>query len=463
MKSLQCWALAAALLPAPLLAGPVHEYKLDNGLKLIVKEDHRAPVAVSQIWYKVGSSYEQEGKTGLSHVLEHMMFKGTEKYPAGEFSRVMAANGASENAFTSQDYTAYFQSLETSRLKVSFEMEADRMRNLAMQDKEFQKERQVVIEERRLRTEDKPNSLTYEYFQATAYQTSPYKNPVIGWMSDLENMQLEDLNAWYKQWYAPNNATLVVVGDVQPEEVLALAKQYFGDLKPSPPAKPVSRPEVEQLGTKRITVKRPAKLPYLIMGYKVPGLKTAQDPAEAYALEVLAYVLDGGDSSRLTKNLVRGSQIATSASAGYDLYGRLEDLFTFSGIPAQDRSMAELEQALREQIKDMQDKLASVEELDRVKAQLVASKVYELDSVFYQGMKIGTLETVGLDWRLHDEYMSKIMAVTPEQIQAVARKYLIDDTLTVAVLDPQPLQENGKNGKNGAASTASPDRMGDVK
>ncbi|MCP4698129.1 MAG: insulinase family protein [Gammaproteobacteria bacterium] len=440
LKFFLSWAI---LFPGLLFAqaGQVHEYMLDNGLKLIVKEDHRAPVAVSQIWYKIGSSYEQSGKTGLSHLLEHMMFKGTNRYAAGEFSRIMAANGARENAFTSADYTAYFQRLEKSRLRVSFEMEADRMRNLVLEETEFAKEKKVVIEERRLRTDDKPTSLAYEVFKATAYQTSPYQNPTIGWLSDIQNLSLADLQAWYTQWYSPNNATLTVVGDVVPREVLALAKKYFGPLKSAPAIKPLSRPEVKQLGIKRVVIKRPAKLPYLIMGYKAPVLKTATNEWEPYALEVLAEVLDGDDSARLTKHLVRGQEIAASVGAGYDLYSRLTDLFVFSGVPAGDHSVSDLETALREQIKQAQETLVTKSELDRIKIRLQTSKIYELDSVFYQAMQIGMLETVGLNYKLLDEYVDKVTAVTPEQVQAAARKYLLDEGLTVAVLEPLPLKK----------------------
>ncbi len=423
---------------APLIAGEVHEFTLDNGLQLVVKEDHRAPVVVSQIWYKVGASYEQEGKTGLSHMLEHMMFKGTKKYSPGEFSRIMAANGAQENAFTGSDYTAYFQTLEKSRLHISFEMEADRMRYLVLTEDEFVKERQVVAEERRRRTDDKPISLMYEHFLATAYQTSPYHNPVIGWMSDIQNYSLADLQAWYQRWYAPNNAIVVVVGDVEPQAVLALAKQHFGPLKPSEMTPPHPRPEVEQFGVKRLTVKLPAKLPYLIMGYKVPVLKTLdkENRWKAYALEVLANILDGGDSARLSKNLIRGQEIATSASADYETFSRLTELLTLSGMPTNAHTVEELEKAFQEQIKQLQTTLVEPAELERVKTQLRASEVYELDSLFYQGMKIGLLETVGLDWQLFDHYLDNIKAVTAEQVQAVARQYFIDKNLTVAVLEP---------------------------
>ena len=430
-------------IPTILMAGDVHEFEFDNGLRLIVKEDHRAPVVVNQVWYKIGASYEMEGKTGLSHILEHMMFKGTEKYPPGEFSRIMAVNGARENAFTGTDYTAYFQTIEKSRLPISFEMEADRMRNLVLTEKEFVKERKVVLEERRTRVEDRPISLMYEHFRATAYQTSPYQNPIIGWMNDIEKCTLADLQTWYQRWYAPNNAIVVVVGDVEPSAVFALAKKYFGPLKPSKLQEPLQRPEVKQLGTKRVTVKAPAKLPYFLMGYKVPVLNTLakENQWEIYALEVLAYILDGGNSARLSKHLVRGQQIASSVNVGYDIFSRLTELFTFSAMPTSTHTVAELEKALREQIKQLQTTLVEPAELERVKTQLRASQVYELDSLFYQGMKIGLLETVGLDWQLFDSYLDNLKTVTPEQVRTVARKYLIDERLTVADLEPLPLSE----------------------
>ncbi len=416
----------------------VHEYMLDNGLKVIVKEDHRAPVVISQVWYKVGSSYEHNGITGVSHVLEHMMFKGTEKHAPGEFSRIISENGGSENAFTGRDYTAYFQQLEKSRLEVSFEMESDRMRNLKLLDEEFAKEVRVVMEERRLRTEDNPQSLTYEQFASTAFVNNPYGNPVIGWMNDLENMTNDDLRKWYEMWYAPNNATLVVVGDVDPEEVYQLAKKYYGVHKRGEVATIKPRVEAPQKGEKRLLVKAPAELPYMMMGYKVPTL-TPEGNWEPYALEVLAAVLDGGKSARFEKLLVREKQIASSIGTGYGMTGLHNDMLTFSGTPAQGQTVEDLELAIREQVQRLHHELVSEEELARIKAQVVASDVYQRDSVYYQAMLIGTLETVGLSWKLLDKYVDRIRAITPQQIQQVAQKYLIDDNLTVANLIPQPI------------------------
>ena len=417
----------------------VQSFQLDNGMKVLVLENHRAPVVVSQVWYKVGGSYEHDGITGISHVIEHMMFKGTPKYPAGKFSEIIAANGGKENAFTSMDYTAFFQRIASDRLELCLELESDRMRNLLLSADEFKKEIEVIKEERRMRTDDSPTALTYERFNAIAYNNSPYRHPIIGWMEDLDTMTVDDVRDWYRTWYAPNNATLVVVGDVNADDVLKLAKTYFGPLKPSviPQLKP--RREIEQHGVQRVQVRVPAKVPYLIMGYKAPELINAENTDDAYALEVLSGLLDGGSSSRLTRNLVRGKQIATSVSASYDLYAMHDRVFTLLALPASDNGVDELEAALKQELRDIQQKPPSSQELERVKAQVVASNVYEQDSSFYLGMQLGILETTGLGWQRKDEYVDRVNAVTVEQVQEVARRYFTDDRLTVAVLDPLTL------------------------
>jgi len=442
--------LCISLLP-PLLWAQVHEFQLDNGLRILVKEDHRAPVVVSQIWYKVGASYEHDGITGVSHVLEHMMFKGTKKHGPGEFSRIIAENGGRENAFTGRDYTAYFQQLEKGRLEISFEMEADRMRNLLLPPEEFAREVKVVMEERRMRTEDNPQALTYEQLNAAAFVNSPYHHPIIGWMEDLRSLEIDDLKEWYRRWYAPNNATLVVVGDVDPQAVLELARKHYGPLEPSELSPPKPRIESRQRGMRRVTLRVPAKLPYLVMGYKVPVLKTAEAEWEPYALEVLAGVLDGGNSARLSRRLVRKQQLAANAGAGYDLYAMRQSLFLLDGTPAEKHTTAELEKALRAEIERLKEEPVTAEELARVKAQVVAGKTFERDSLFYQAMQMGTLETVGLGWQRMEEYSDKVAAVTAEQVRAVARKYLVDDHLTIAELKPLPLEnDSGNHGKGEA-------------
>lgn len=452
MRKLKNLAWLALMLPG-LTWAQVSEFDLDNGLKLIVKEDHRAPVVVSQVWYKVGSSYEHNGITGISHVLEHMMFKGTKNLKPNEFSQIIADNGGEHNAFTGQDYTAYYQKLHKDRLEVSFKHESDRMRNLIIDEEELFKERDVVAEERRMRTDDNPQSLLRESFNATAFMSSPYHHPVIGWMSDIQNYQADDLRDWYQKWYAPNNAIVVVVGDVEPQAVLALAKQYFGPLKPETIADLKPQTEVEQKGIRQIKVKAPAELPYLMMGWKVPSVTTvAEENAwEPYALEVLAGILDGGNSARFAKELVREQQVATSVGAGNSLFSRLQDLFMVAGTPANGHTVADLEKAVREQIDMLKQTPVTEEELDRVKAQVVAQSVYEKDSVFYQAMQIGMLETIGLDWMDGEKYVDNVKAVTAEQVQAVANKYFVDDSLTIAELVPLPLDNQRPSATAGDA------------
>ena len=417
----------------------VFERQLANGLKVVVKEDHRAPVVVQQIWYKAGSMDESTGTTGVAHVLEHMMFKGTKSVPAGEFSRRIAAAGGRENAFTSNDYTAYFQQLHKSRLPLAMRLEADRMHNLDLTDAEFGKEIQVVMEERRMRTDDEPHALLAERMNAVVYQEHPYQHPVIGWMSDLQAMQGADARNWYRRWYVPNNATLVIAGDVKADEVFALAQRYYGNIpsRTLPPRRQFTEPE--QSGIKRLVVKAPAELPYLVMSYHAPVVRDARNDWKPYALEVLSGVLDGNESARLNQALVREQQVASSVGAGYDSVGRGPTQFQLEGVPSEGRTVAELEAALREQVDKLVKEGVSAEELQRVKAQVEASQVYQRDSVFYQAMQIGQMESVGLSQRDIPVMLEKLRAVTAEQVQAVAREFLRDDNLTVAVLDPQPL------------------------
>jgi zinc protease len=439
-----CGLLTAGLLVSLQASANPYEYLLDNGLKLIVKQDHRSPVVVTQIWYKVGSIDEVNGVTGVAHVLEHMMFKGTEKVPNGEFSKKIAAAGGRENAFTSYDYTAYYQQLHKRNLPMAMELESDRMRHLILTKEEFAKEIKVVMEERRLRTEDQARSLVYEKMMAIAYQSHPYKNPIIGWMDDLENMHVEDAQEWYDRWYAPNNAILVVVGDVDADEVFRLAQKNYGVIQKRP-LLPIDarKPQIEpsQVGTKRITVKAPAELPYLIMGYHTPVIRDTVADWEPYALEILEGVLDGHASARLNRSLVREQRIANSVSAGYSAIARGPSIFFLSAVPSADKTVTELEQALRGEIEKIVKNGVTEEELMRVKAQVVAGHVYQRDSIFSQAMQIGRLESMGLSHRDIDTILEKLKAVTAEQIRDVTKKYFNDDNLTVAVLDPQPLEQ----------------------
>ena len=425
---------------ASFAASEAQEKILSNGLKVIVKEDHRAPVVVSQVWYKAGSMDETNGTTGVAHVLEHMMFKGTKSVPSGEFSRRIAAAGGRENAFTSRDHTAYFQTLEKSKLELALKLEADRMQNLVLSDAEFTKEIEVVRNERRWRTDDKPHGMVYEQFMAAAFNAHPYRWPVIGWMNDLEQMSTSDARTWYARWYAPNNAVLVVAGDVNADQVFKLAQKYFGPLKAKP--LPLRKPQAEPLqdGTRRLTVKAPAKLPYLLMGWKTPVLRNAAKDNDPYALEMLAGVLSANAAARLPQSLVRDSRIAQDADAGYDSVQRGPGLFMIDATPSEGKTVAELETAIRVELDKIKRDGVTEEELNRVKAQIIASKVYQRDSVFYQGMQIGEMETAGLSHRDINTRLEKLKAVTADAVQAAAKRYLVDDQLTVATLDPQPLE-----------------------
>ena len=440
---------AALALSGVAVAADAVETALGNGMRVIVKSDHRAPVVVSMVWYKVGSIDEMTGATGIAHVLEHMMFKGTHSVPNGTFSRLIAAAGGRDNAFTSKDYTGYIQTLYKSQLELSLRLEADRMVNLVLSPEEFAKELKVVMEERRWRTDDRPRSLVYEQLMASAYVAHPYRNPIIGWMTDLENLRVEQAREFYKRWYAPNNAILVVVGDVRPEEVFALAEKHFGAIPGKAlPERPL-RDDPPQLGPKRLVVRAQAELPYMVMGYHVPALRDPEREWEPFALEMLANVLDSGDASRLPQRLVRGERLANSAGAGYAGIGRGPGMFYLSGVPTPGRTVAEVEAALRREVKQIAEEGVSQDELKRIKAQAIAAHVYERDSMFFQAQQIGTLETAGLSHRTVGLYLEKLRAVTAEQVQQVARAYFIDDRLTVATLDPQPL-----DGKRPAAPPA---------
>jgi zinc protease len=418
------------------------EHKLANGLRVIVKEDHRAPTVVSMVWYKAGSMDEFNGTTGVAHVLEHMMFKGTKQVPVGQFSKLIAEAGGRDNAFTNRDYTAYFQQLQKSKLELSFKLEADRMQNLALSEAEFAKEIKVVMEERRLRTDDQPQSLLFEQLTATAFDAHPYRVPVIGWMNDLEHMTYLDARAWYDRWYAPNNAVVVVSGDVKASDVFALAQKYFGPLKPK--TLPLRKPQDEppQTGIRRITVKAPAELPLVAMAYRAPVLRDVDKDWEPYALEVLAEILDGNDAARLNRALVREQRIANSVSVSYDDTQRGPALFILTGAPNAGKTAADIEQGLRSEIAKVVADGVSETELKRVKSQVVASQVFQRDSMFFQAMQIGQLEITGYPYSSIDLMLKKLQQVTAAQVQEVAKKYLIDDGLTVAVLDPQPL--NGR-------------------
>jgi zinc protease len=439
-------ALVVLGLISPVRAEVVEKH-LDNGMKVVVKVDRRAPVVVSQVWYRAGSVDERNGTTGVAHVLEHMMFKGTRDVPTGEFSKRIAAAGGRENAFTSRDHTAYFQTLQKDRLELALKLEADRMVNLILSPEEFAKEIEVVKEERRLRTEDSAQARLYEALMANAFVAHPYRRPVIGWMDDLRHMTVADARDWYERWYSPANATLVVAGDVDPQQVFVWAQQYFGVIasRALPERKPQTEPE--QMGQRRVIVKAPAKQPVVALVWQAPRLTDPAKEWEPYALEILAGVLDGHASARMNQSLVRDKHLATQVDVGYDSISRGPALFMVDASPAEGQSVATVEAALKEEIAKVARDGVSDAELSRVKAQVLAGQVYQQDSLFYQAMLIGEWTTAGLDYRDRDTRLERLKAVTGEQVKAVAAKFFVDDHLTVAILDPQPLPD-GRNVMN---------------
>ena len=420
----------------------LHVSTLANGLTLVVKPDRRAPTAVHMLWVRVGSMDEVDGHSGLAHVLEHMLFKGTPTVPAGEFSRRVAALGGRENAFTSRDYTGYFQQIPTNRLADVMHLEADRFAHNRWPDEEFLKELEVVKEERRMRTEDSPRALLMEQLGAVQFTASPYRRPIVGWMSDLDAMKPDDAREFYRRWYTPKNAVVVVVGDVEPTAVRRLAESAYGAIPAR--AVPERKPNLEptQRGQRRLEVKAPAEQSYLMLSWKVPGFQGFNDSADsrdALALTVLSAVLDGYSGARLDRTLTQGAdRLADSAGAYHDFSGRGPSVFVLDGVPAPGKSTQALEAALRAQVERIAREGVNEDELRRVKAQWVAQEVYKRDSLFNQAREIGTYWIEGLPLDTSDRLIERLRGVTAEQVQSVAQRYFGTDTLTVGTLLPQP-------------------------
>jgi zinc protease len=447
MISLDIRHLASWLLPATALvfsciaaagASEPQEYILSNGMKVLLVEVPKAPVATVQIWYKVGSRNEVMGRAGLSHMLEHMMFKGTAKYPKGTFSRLIRKNGGMDNAFTSQDFTAYFENLAADRVELALEMEADRMQGLILDQNELKTEREVVKEERRLRSEDDPQGALVETLFAQAYLSHPYHWPVIGWFGDLDAMTLEDLQRHYDTFYSPNNATLLVVGDIKAESLLPNIKQLFEPIPRGPEPKPVMTMEAEQKGERRFLLKREAQVPFVMMGYRVPNY-TSED---SYALDVLESILSRGKSSRLYQSLVYDQKLSLAVGAEYGLMQADPGLFYFYALVSPGQKVETVEEALRKEIMRLQSDPPTDLELQRAKNQVEAARWFEQDSNFRHAMLLGQAETVGAGWRKVDQFLDRIRAVTAKDVQRVARQYLIEDTRTVGTLIPLPPKQS---------------------
>jgi zinc protease len=443
--------LLLVILIGTIASAATSETTLPNGLRVIVKEDHRFPVAIFEVWYRVGGSYETEGSTGISHVVEHMMFEGTSQYPEDQFSKLITQHGGELNASTTDDYTVYYEKLAAKHLELSFMLEADRMRFATMSDKAFAKEIQVVMEERRMRYDDQPPMLTYERLRAAAFLSEPYHHMTIGWMGDLENLTADQVRNWYHQWYTPNNATLVIVGDVQPQDMFALAKHYFGNIAATP--LPIVKPIIEQtlISERTIKVALPAQVPTLFLAYNTPTMKTATVAWEPYALDMLATILAGMDSSRLNSALVRGQELAAGVGADYNAVGRASHLLVITAIPNPHKAVAQLTAAINAEIKKLQTTPLTGNELITLKNQFMANKVYAQDSIETQANLLGNLASVGLPINVADDYLAHINAITAEEIQEVAKKYLQKNRLTVAILTPLPMNQTDLQRQQAAA------------
>lgn len=420
-------------------ASRVREHTLPNGLKVLLLEEPKAPVVVFQVWYRVGSRNEELGKTGLSHLLEHLMFKGTETRGPEEYSRIIQRNGGNENAFTDTDNTTYFATLAADRVGVVVELEADRMQNLKFDEAQFAPEHQVVVEERRLRTEDNPSAALFELLAATAFTAHPYQWPIIGWMNDLRQATREDALEYYRIHYAPNNAFVVAVGDFVADRLLSEIEKWFGPVpaKPAPPA--VRSQEPPQQGERRVTLRRPAELPMVALAYHAPNLRSG----DGFALEVLASILGDGKSSRLYRRLVYQRQLARAVGTHYDLLTIDPGLFYVYAQPMPGKSTKAVERALLAEIEALQQTPVPESELEKAKTNLEASFLLAQDSLFYQALLIGQYE-VADRWQRIDEYVPGIREVTPDDIRRVARQYLTPDNRTVATLEPLPLPPGKK-------------------
>ncbi len=441
LRALGC-AVAAALtglvgLGPPAAAAPyverVRETVLQNGLKLILLEDHKAPVVVFQIWYRVGSRNEALGHTGLSHLLEHMMFKGTDKVGPEEYSKIIQRNGGQTNAFTSQDYTTYFATIASDRLGVVVDLEADRMSHLIVNSSLFDPERAVVLEERRLRVDNNPVAAMFELLDATAYVAHTYEFPIIGWMTDIEQSTADDLLRWYRTYYVPNNAFVVVVGDFNAGDLVTQLDAAFSPNLRGPDPPPVRSIEPAQIGERRVEVRRPAELPFIGISYHVPNLHSS----DAAALEVLAEVLSGGKSARLYSELVYRRRLAHDIGASYDYTAEDPGLFTLYAQPLPGKTTAELEQALLAEIEKVKKTPPSTGEVAKARNGIEADFVFAQDSLFYQGLLLGQYEVAG-DWRRIDDYLPAIRAVTGSDVSRVAWSYLNKDNRTVGTLIALP-------------------------
>jgi zinc protease len=438
------FVLVAIILPVGLTSGldqpvnvkpagatQVQEFVLENGLKVLLLEDHKSPAVTFQVWYRVGSRNERDGKSGLAHFLEHMLFKGTEKTAPEEYSRIIAKNGGRSNAFTTSDVTVYFATMSQDKIGIEIALEADRMVNASLGARYFEPEKNVIQEERRLRTEDQPVSALAEVTGAVAYMIHPYRRPVIGWMQDIQGLTLQDLRDYYKLYYAPNNAYVVMTGDFSTAEIMPKIRAAFGKIPRGAEPPKVTTSEPPQRGERRVVLKKEAELPFILVYYHAPNLHSP----DTYALDLLSVVLAGGRSSRLYHELVYQKRLARQIDADYSGVSIDPTIFSITAQLMPGHEPAELEREIDRLIDQVKTELVSDRELQKAKNQVEAAFIFSRDSIFGQAMKIGYYEAAG-SWRLLDQYLDGIRKVTREDIQRVAKQYLDRDQRTVGVLIP---------------------------
>jgi zinc protease len=413
-------------------APPVTEATLDNGLRILVLEDHRSPIATIQTWYRVGSRNEIPGATGLAHFLEHMMFKGTPTHGKGQFAHLVEQNGGQDNAFTSHDVTSYYVNIAADRVALVLDLEADRMRNLLLDPKEIDSERQVVAEERRTRTEDDPDGYLEEEFLAAAYKAHPYGWPVIGWMEDIRRINPPELRAFYDRFYQPNNALLVVAGDVDARHVIARARESFGKIPRAPAPPPMDSVEPPQLGERHVQVYKPdARAAIVYIGFHVPNYRSKDAPA----LELLSTILQEGRASLLYRRLVYEQRLALSIGGDYAYLSHDPNLFWFSGTPLPGQTHEALEHAIMAEIERVKHEPVPEEEIERAKNQTEAGFVWRQDSVHSWAASMARFELAG-SWRNGESFVPLIRQVTAADLQRVARVYFQSARRTVGILLP---------------------------
>jgi len=424
-------ALTIFVFSAVVQATAVKEVVLDNGLKVLLLENHKSPSVTFQVWYRVGSRNERDGKSGLSHFLEHMMFKGTPAVKPEEYSRIIAKNGGRSNAFTTSDVTVYFATMSREKIGVEIQMEADRMANALLGETYFEAEKKVIQEERRLRTDDNPTAALDEVTSAVAFTVHPYRRPVIGWMDDIQNLSRQDLVDHYKFYYAPNNAFIIVTGDFSTDEILPQIKAAFEKIPRQPEPPKVRAEEPPQKGERRIIFKKEAELPFVLMFYHAPNLKSSDN----FALDLLTVVLAGGRSSRLYRDLVYEKRLARNVDANYSSVSMDPSGFTVTAQVMPGKEPSEIEHEIDALLEKVKSDLITERELEKAKNQIESSFIFAQDSIFGQAMKIGYYEATG-GWRQMDKYLDGIRQVTREDIRRVAKQYLDRDARTVGVLIP---------------------------